>query len=75
MSYIIRNNQLIAETKETLRSGTQVEYSSTWTIERISANRGYSLVSAKTAKISNAKKWENQECGYATQIHENEFLV
>ena len=53
MSYLIKDNQVIATTSETLKSGETV---------RIAWNKsGDSLVNAVYAKVSNAKSWASTE--------------
>jgi hypothetical protein len=77
MSYIIRNDKVIAETLETIKSGTTVQYSFASVEEAINANRELNLVNARSAKISNAKKWhkEAQNAPTAKQINSGEFLI
>jgi hypothetical protein len=58
MSYLIRNNAIIAHTTKNLKSGEIVEYAYDTTISSIDANRDCELVNAREAKISNAKKWD-----------------
>lgn len=59
MSYIINNNELISETENYLKSGTHVNYAYQ-SVESIFTNFSRVLVNAKSAKISNAKKWEKE---------------
>lgn len=58
MSYIIKNNEIIAKTTTTHKSGELVKYSHQKTAEKINATRRWTLVNAIHGKISNAKKWD-----------------
>lgn len=58
MSYLIKNNEVIAKTSETLKSGLEVRFSNTITKNTFNANIESDLVNAAYAKISNAKKWD-----------------
>lgn len=60
MSFIIRNNELIAETKGDFKSGEEVFFAYEKCEEAIDANREFNLVNQRTGKISNAKKWERK---------------
>ncbi|NLD15867.1 MAG: hypothetical protein GX665_12400 [Gammaproteobacteria bacterium] len=81
MSYIIKNNQVIAKIKnKQLPSGQEVSYSGVVCEEKINASRGYNLVSAQYGKISNAKKWESawlkqNDSRYAEEINPGEFQI
>jgi hypothetical protein len=77
MSYIISNGQLIATTAETLKSGESVVYSSQTCVESINASREFNLVNQKSAKISNAKKWERDSwrVGNAKELNPGEYLI
>ena len=76
MSYLIKNDRVIAETSLTLKSGEEVRYSNTLTKDKINANREFSLVNADYAKISNAKKWRKDEIyDHAALINDGEFHV
>lgn len=76
-AYLIHKNEVIAIVDTNLKNGAEVEFSSVKVEEHINANREYNLVSAQTAKISRAKKWEakSQYVGYATEINPAEFLL
>ncbi len=58
MSYIIKNNILIAKTEEYLKSGEEVRFSNVKSKDRASKDREYYLVNADYAKASNNKKWD-----------------
>ena len=58
MSYLIYDNQLIATTSETLKSGTTVNAAHYVSRETLNANRKFNLVNSFECKISNAKKWD-----------------
>lgn len=80
MSYIIKNNAIIAKTSEALKSGAVVEYAFHTCKEEINADREFNLVNAKTAKISNAKKWDaeykkSDDQLTASEINPGEFLI
>lgn len=70
MSYIIKNNEVIAETRETLKSGTTVEYAFDTSTDALHADQRKILVNARTARISNAEKYANQIYNSATRINE-----
>jgi len=55
MSFLIKNNKLIARTDDLLKSGSTVEYAY---ITKKDMHGQTLLVNANTAQISNAKKWE-----------------
>ena len=55
IAYLIKDNKIICELKTTLKSGRNVEFSSSYCEEFLNANREYNLINAKTAKISRAK--------------------
>jgi len=57
MSFLIRNNEVIATTIDRLKSGIVVEYSYQSTTEKLNANVKNVLVNSKFATISNAKKY------------------
>jgi len=82
MSYLIRNNEVVAETSETYKSGAIVEYSHDVVEEKINAAREYNLLNARTAKISNAEKWgkgsqlySQRRLAKAINDSDDEFLV
>lgn len=59
MSYLIKNNEVIATTTENLKSGAFVDVAHDTCKEQINASRELNLVNAFTVKVSNAKKWES----------------
>lgn len=73
MSYIIRNNEFIAETNKHYKSGTSVLYSFKRCFENIDTSRDFNLVNAQLGKISNAKKWSDYKewCGAQEVRHDN----
>jgi hypothetical protein len=71
MSYIIKNNELIAETMQNYKNGASVEYAFDTSKEALNADIDFCLVNARCAKISNAKKWENQITDLATEVNEH----
>lgn len=80
MSYIIKNNAVIAKIDATLESGVSVAFASNTCKEEIDAARELNLVNAKSATISNAKKWEaawakSEDTRYGREINPGEFLV
>lgn len=58
MSYLIKNNNVIAETSKFIKSGTIVNYSYHSIDESINANFDKTLVNSQHAKVSNAKKYD-----------------
>ena len=60
MSYLIRNDELIASTSETLKSGDTVEVAYNSTENALDANRDIALVNSFYCKVSNAKKWNKK---------------
>ena len=60
MSYLIRNDELIASTSETLKSGDRVEVAYNSTQNALDANRDITLVNSFYCKVSNAKKWNKK---------------
>ncbi len=78
MSYLIKNNQVIAETRETLKSGTEVKASFQCSKESINADREVNLVNAFWVKVSNAKKWANDKYftnTFAEEVNDGEYLL
>lgn len=79
MSYLIKNDQIIATTSETLKSGSLVDVAYKACKENIDASREVNLVNAFTCKVSNAKKWEKEAwcADHATPINGglDEFLL
>lgn len=70
-AFIIRNGKLVASTTTDLRNGAEVYYSFDKVYDSLRQND--ELVNARIAKISRAKKWENEwrkdlECATATLI-------
>lgn len=61
MSYLIKNDEVIATTSETLKSGQVVQAAWDTTEESINADRDVNLVNAFDVKVSNAKKWDTDE--------------
>ena len=59
MSYIIRNNAVIATTSEFFKSGDCL-YSEHYSEESINASFSKSLANARSAKISNSVKWAKE---------------
>ena len=59
MSYLIKNNTVIAISSNFFKAG-DCEYAFSSTQETINANFKKSLVNSSTAKISNAKKWTRE---------------
>jgi len=58
MSYLIKNNEVIATTSETLRGGAEVQVAWHTADEQIDANREENLVNSFGATASNARKWD-----------------
>lgn len=73
-AFIVRNDDIIAEVMTELKDGSEVRYAYDRCEERISANREYNLVNARFAKISRAKKYENQRLyeNFDTAVQLNE---
>jgi hypothetical protein len=70
MSYLIKDNKVIATTSETYKSGASVRVA--W------FRQGKTLVNEINAKVSNAKKWRTIEAEYADlaiELSENEFYA
>jgi hypothetical protein len=57
MSYLIKDNELIAITDMHINSGHSVRASTQTATSEIDANRDTYLVNAQTYQVSNAKKW------------------
>ena len=78
MSYLIsKNGELLAEVPA--QKSRSIQYSYVRVVEEINTNREYSLVNARSGKISNAKKWEKiarySILDSAEEINENEFYI
>ncbi|KZN63327.1 hypothetical protein [Pseudoalteromonas luteoviolacea] len=70
MSYLIKDNKVIATTSETYKSGASVRVA--W------LRQGKTLVNAVSAKVSNAKKWntiEAEHANLAIELSEGEFYA
>ena len=74
-AYIIRNGEVIAETKTELKNGASVKYAFEKCEEALNANREFNLVNARTAKISRNKKWANKTQDFANEINSGEFFI
>lgn len=82
MSYIIKDNEIIAKTKQYIKSGTIVRFGYCVCDENIDRNRDYNLVNSKVGKISNAKKWDKMSelmhCAsidYSKNCGEDAYLI
>ena len=78
MSYLIKNNQLIATSNISLKSGRIVN--AAWSVcnEELNANRDQNLVNSFDVKISNAAKWKREAAlneTFAVMVNEGEFLL
>lgn len=82
MSYIIKNNAIVAKLNAELASGTEVSYSFAKVAEEINAARDFNLVGARTATIGNGAKWdakwskvEGDNFVFGKEINPGEFFV
>ena len=68
MSFLIINNEVVAKTNETLKSGEEVRVA--W------LKSGSSLCNAVYAKVSNAKKWNTEYSHHAdlAKLHSDSGL-
>ena len=72
---IIRNNELVAHCKTSLKNGENIEYAYELCPERINLNREHNLVNALVGKISRNKKFDLWHDDYGTEINSKQFHV
>jgi hypothetical protein len=78
MSYLIHNGELLATTSEDLKSGDTVAVAHNTCEQVINASIDLNLVNAFSAKVSNAKKWNNNYADYVAVAINNstdEFVL
>jgi len=74
-AFIIRNNELIAHCKTSLKNGENIEYAYELCPELINLNREHNLVDALVGKISRNKKYDLLHDDYATEINSKQFHI
>lgn len=74
---IVKNGQVIAYCKTTLKNGASCHYAYHICDERINADRKHNLVNASIAHISRADKYLRayRDYQYAIEINNNEFYI